>query len=84
MIGYTDSDCGAGSPDDRKSTSNYLFYVGSKLILWSFKKQTTVTISSVEAEYTIITGTACESIYIVEKAFFKFEAEVRRSYSNFL
>ena len=37
LVGYTDSDW-AGSIDDRKSTSGYLFCLGTKPISWSSKK----------------------------------------------
>lgn len=38
IIGYTDSDW-AGDVDDRKSTSSFVFYLGSGPIPWSCKKQ---------------------------------------------
>ena len=37
LIGYTDSDF-AGSLDDRKSTSSYVFHLGSGVIAWASKK----------------------------------------------
>ena len=37
LVGYTDSDW-AGSIDDCKSSSGYLFCLGTKLISWSSKK----------------------------------------------
>ena len=37
LIGYTDSDW-AGSVDDRKSTSGYVFHMGSGAISWASKK----------------------------------------------
>nr|GMD05942.1 Retrovirus-related Pol polyprotein from transposon TNT 1-94 [Ipomoea batatas] len=50
LVGYCDSDW-AGSLDDRKSTSGYLFTLGSGgVISWSSKKQSTVALSSSEAE----------------------------------
>ncbi|XP_051133267.1 secreted RxLR effector protein 161-like [Andrographis paniculata] len=50
LIGFTDNDW-AGSQDDRKSTSGYIFCLGSKAISWSSKKQNSVAMSSAEAEY---------------------------------
>lgn len=50
LYGYTDSDW-AGSVDDKKSTSGYAFLLGSGVISWLSKKQETVALSSVEAEY---------------------------------
>ncbi|XP_057432030.1 secreted RxLR effector protein 161-like [Lotus japonicus] len=50
LVGYTDSDW-AGSLDDRKSTSAYVFCLGSKPISWSSKKQNSIALSSAEAEF---------------------------------
>ena len=48
LTGYTDSDW-AGSTDDRKSTSGYVFLLGNKAISWASKKQTTIALSSTKA-----------------------------------
>ena len=50
LIGFTDIDY-AGEQDDRKSTSDYAFILGSGAISWSSKKQLIVTLSTVEAKY---------------------------------
>ncbi|CAL1375783.1 unnamed protein product [Linum trigynum] len=63
LTGYTDSDW-AGSLDDRKSTSGYIFCLGSKPISWSSKKQKTVALSSAEAEYIAATDAACEAVWL--------------------
>ena len=63
LTGYTDSDW-AGSIDDRKSTSGYVFQLGSKSISWSSKKQATVALSSSEAEYISATSSACEAVWL--------------------
>ena len=47
---YTDADW-AGSIDDRKLTSGYSFYLGLKCIAWLSRKQNSVALSTVEAEY---------------------------------
>uniref|UniRef100_A0A2N9H8A2 Integrase catalytic domain-containing protein n=1 Tax=Fagus sylvatica TaxID=28930 RepID=A0A2N9H8A2_FAGSY len=47
---YSDADW-AGDPDDRRSTSGLLVYLGSNPITWSAKKQATVSRSSTESEY---------------------------------
>jgi len=63
LIGHTDSDW-AGCIDDRRSTSGYVFQLGSKVISWSSKKQATVALSSAEAEYIAATSVACEAIWL--------------------
>ncbi|KAK5819012.1 hypothetical protein PVK06_023968 [Gossypium arboreum] len=50
LVGYSDSDW-AGSVNDMKSTSGYLFTLGSGVFSWSSKKQQTVAQSTAEAEY---------------------------------
>ncbi|XP_019102905.2 secreted RxLR effector protein 161-like [Beta vulgaris subsp. vulgaris] len=61
LTGYTDNDW-AGSIADRKSTSGYVFQLGTKAISLSSKKQDTVALSSAEAEYVAATSAACEAI----------------------
>lgn len=63
LIGYTDSDW-AGSVDDRRSTSGYDFSLGGKIISWSSKKQTTVSLSSAEAKYIAANEAACEAVWL--------------------
>ena len=50
LNGFTDADW-AGSSVDRKSTYEYCFSVGSRMISWCSKKQKSVAPSSAEAEY---------------------------------
>lgn len=63
LTGYTDSDW-AGSIDDRKSTSGYVFQLGTKAISWSSKKQATVALSSSEAKYIAATSASCEAVWL--------------------
>ena len=63
LIGYTDSDF-AGSLDDRKCTSGYVFHLGSRVIAWASKKQPIVTLSSAEAEYVATTSAACQAVWL--------------------
>ncbi|XP_073138778.1 secreted RxLR effector protein 161-like [Henckelia pumila] len=62
LIGYTDSDW-AGSIDDMKSMSGYVFCIGTKPISWSSKKQKTFALSSAEAEYIVATNAVKQSGY---------------------
>ena len=50
VTGYGDADW-AGCHDSRKSTSGYVFLMGSGAVAWASKKQLVVALSSVEAEY---------------------------------
>ena len=63
LTGYTEGDW-AGSIDDRKSTSGYVFQLGSKSISCSSKKQATVALSLSEAEYISATSSAYEAVWI--------------------
>lgn len=63
LTGYTDSDW-AGSVDDRKSTSGYVFHMGSGAISWASKKQPVVALSTAEAEYVAATAAACQAVWL--------------------
>ena len=63
LTGFTDSDW-AGSTDDRRSTSAYIFCLGKGTISWCSRKQNTVALSSTEAEYTSATKASCEEVWL--------------------
>ncbi|XP_049931597.1 uncharacterized protein LOC126409712 [Nymphaea colorata] len=63
LLGYTDSDW-AGAVDDRRSTSAYVFTLGSGYISWCSNKQSTTTLSSSEAEYIAGSATTCQAIWM--------------------
>jgi hypothetical protein len=50
LIGYSDADY-AGCIVDRKNTSGTCQFLGRSLVCWSSKKQNSVALSTVEAEY---------------------------------
>ncbi|KAG0594554.1 hypothetical protein M758_UG087800, partial [Ceratodon purpureus] len=54
ITGDNDADW-AGDIHDRKSTTGFVFFLGSTPITWNSKKQPTVALSSTEAEYMAIT-----------------------------
>ncbi|GAU32111.1 hypothetical protein TSUD_357950 [Trifolium subterraneum] len=63
LIAYSDSDYG-GDVDDRKSTSGYVFMLGSGAISWSSRKQPIVTLSTTEAEFIAATHCVCQGIWL--------------------
>ena len=63
LTGYTDADW-AGDIETRRSTSGYIFNLGSGAISWSSKRQPTVALSSCEAEYMGETQAVKEAIWL--------------------
>jgi hypothetical protein len=63
LVGYSDSDWG-GDVDDRKSTTWFVFYLGSSAFTLSSKKQPIVTLSTCEAEYVAATSSVCHAIWL--------------------
>ena len=57
---YTDADW-ASCVDDRKITSGGAFYLGESLVAWLSKKQTSISLSTTEAEY-IAVATCCTQV----------------------
>ena len=51
----------AGNVDDRKSTSGGCFYVDNNFVSWMSKKQNSISLSTVEAEY-IVAGSCCTQL----------------------
>jgi hypothetical protein len=62
-MGYSDSDWG-GDYIARRSTTGYLFYVDKCLVSWVSKRQTTVALSSCEAEYMALKEATKEYLWI--------------------
>ncbi|GAU23238.1 hypothetical protein TSUD_172660 [Trifolium subterraneum] len=63
FLAYSDSDYG-GDLEDRKSTSGYVFKIGSGAVSWSSKKQPVVTPSSTKAEFIFAAYCACQGIWL--------------------
>ena len=59
---YTDSNW-AESMYDKKSTSDFVFQLGNKVVSWSWRKQATVALSSAEAECIAATSATCEAVW---------------------
>lgn len=65
LVGYSDADWSADT-DDRKSNTGYLFQLGQATIGWVSRKQTCVSLSSMEAEYIAISE-ACREVLWLRK-----------------
>lgn len=63
LSGYTDADW-AGDTATRRSTSGYIFNLGSGAISWSSKRQPVVALSSCESEYMGETQATKEAIWL--------------------
>ncbi|KAL7613612.1 hypothetical protein Lser_V15G07387 [Lactuca serriola] len=50
LVAYSDADW-ARCPDSRRSTSGFCIFLGQNLVSWSSKRQSTISRSSVVAEY---------------------------------
>ncbi|KAI3769617.1 hypothetical protein L6452_00726 [Arctium lappa] len=64
LIAYSDSDLG-GANMDRKSTSGGCQLLGARLVSWQCKKQTTVSLSTTEAEY-IVAASCCSQVLWIQ------------------
>jgi Reverse transcriptase (RNA-dependent DNA polymerase)/gag-polypeptide of LTR copia-type len=63
LQGYSDADW-AGDQETRRSTSGFIFNIGSGAISWSSKRQSTVALSTCEAEYLGQTQATKEAIFL--------------------
>jgi len=63
VIGYSDSDF-AGCPDDRKSTSGFIFMMAGGAISWKSVKQTLTATSTMEAEYVACYEATCQAVWL--------------------
>lgn len=59
LVGYSDSDWG-GDKNDYKSTSGYVFKLFGNTVSWLSRKQSTIALSSTEAEYVALAEAVCE------------------------
>ena len=62
-IAYVDADYG-GCKDTRRSTSGYVFTMAGGAVAWASKRQATVALSTVEAEYVAMTRCAQQMVWM--------------------
>jgi hypothetical protein len=62
ITGYCDSDWGS-DPNDRRSVTGYAFVMCGGAVSWQSKRQKSIALSSVEAEYMAARAAAQEAIW---------------------
>ena len=65
MVGFADFDW-AGDLDDRKSTTGYVFTLGSRPITWACKKESSISLSSAVAEYRGAVEASKEALWLLQ------------------
>ena len=60
---FVDADYG-GCRDTRRSTSGYVFIMAGGAVTWSSKRQATVALSTVEAEYVAMSRCAQQMVWM--------------------
>jgi hypothetical protein len=63
FIGYSDNDWNEDL-DDRKSTSGFVFFMGSVAFTWLLKKQPIVTLSICEVKYVAASSCIYHSLWL--------------------
>ena len=63
LTGYSDFDW-VGNLDDQRSTTGYVFSIGSGVVLWNSKKQPAISLSFTEEEYKALCATTYEVVWL--------------------
>ncbi|XP_040152122.1 secreted RxLR effector protein 161-like [Anopheles arabiensis] len=64
LIAFSDADW-AGDSSSRKSTTGYVVYFSGGAVSWASRKQSNVTLSTMEAEYVALVETCQEVLWCV-------------------
>jgi hypothetical protein len=75
LSGYTDSDW-AGSVFDRKNTSRCCYSLGLAMISRQSRKQSSIALSTAEAEYIAACSASCEAIWLRKLLTYLFDLEM--------
>jgi hypothetical protein len=80
LIGYSDSDW-ASDRDNRRSTSGYVIQFCDSTISWCSRRQSTIALSTCEAEYYAVSNMVTELIWIKQfmMELFSYDNELRKS-----
>jgi len=65
VITYSDADW-ANCVNERKSTSGGAFFLGESLVSWLSKKQSSISLSTTEAEYTVVATCCTQILWMVQ------------------
>ena len=53
-----------GDSDNRKSTIGYVYMIGGTIVTWGSKCQKIIALSTVEAEYVVVTKPTKELVWL--------------------
>ncbi|GKD90563.1 ribonuclease H-like domain-containing protein, partial [Tanacetum coccineum] len=63
LVAYSDADW-AGCPTTQRSTLGYCVFLGNNLLSWPFKRQSTLSRFSAEAEYRGVANAVAETCWL--------------------
>ena len=83
LVGYCDADY-TGDRLERKSTSGSCQFLGENLISWSSKRQSTIALSTAEADYIAVAGCSTQMLWMKSQLenFNIFESNIHILYDN--
>jgi hypothetical protein len=65
LTAYTDADW-ANYVDERKSTSGGEFFLGDSLVAWLSKKQGSISLSTIEADYIVVVACCTQVLWMIQ------------------